>query len=66
MDEGELKKYVLSGKKTDRVVFAASGEMKAALELVANEKCMSVSALLTQLATDEILANIELFKEVSR
>lgn len=65
MNENELKKYVLSGKKTDRVVFAASEEMKAALEMIAKEKCTSLSALLTQLATDEILANVELFREVS-
>lgn len=64
MDENELKKHVLAGKKTDRVVFAASEEMKSALELIAEEKCVSVSALMTQLATDEILANKSLFGEV--
>jgi hypothetical protein len=63
MSENELKKHILSGKKDERVVFAASAEMKEALETIAKEKCMSVSALMTSLATDEVLANKELFEE---
>lgn len=66
MDESQLRKKVLAGKKTKRVVFAASEEMKASLEKVAEEKCMSLSALMTSLATEEILANKELFEEVKR
>lgn len=62
MDENELRKHILSGKKTERVVFAVSKEMKAALEKVAKEKCVSVSALLTALATDEVLTNNGLFE----
>ncbi|MBQ9069182.1 MAG: hypothetical protein IJ131_09010 [Eggerthellaceae bacterium] len=61
MDENELRKHVLGGKKTDRVIFAATPEMKAAIEKVAEEKCVSVSALLTSLAFEEIVANKELF-----
>ena len=66
MDESQLRKKVLAGKKTERVVFAASEEMKASLETVAEEKCMSLSALMTSLAMEEILANKELFDEVKR
>ncbi len=54
---------MLAGRKTERVVFAASKEMKASLEKIAEEKCMSLSALMTSLATEEILANKELFEE---
>ena len=54
---------MLVGRKTERVVFAASEEMKASLEKIAEEKCMSLSALMTSLATEEILANKELFEE---
>ena len=61
MDDNELKKSVLSGKKTQRLVFAVSEEMKQAIETIAREKCVSVSALLTGLATQEVLANKELF-----
>ena len=44
MDESQLRKKVLAGRKTERVVFAASKEMKASLEKIAEEKCMSLSA----------------------
>lgn len=66
MDESQLRKKVLAGRKTERVVFAASKEMKASLEKIAEEKCMSLSALITSLATEEILANKELFEEAKR
>lgn len=64
MDENELRKYVLVGKKTERLVFAVTPEMKSVMERIAEEKGTSVSAMLTQLATDEVLANKEVFKEV--
>lgn len=64
MDENELRKYVLVGKKTERLVFAVTPEMKSVMERIAEEKGTSVSAMLTQLATDEVLANKEMFKEV--
>ena len=64
MDENELRKHVLGAKKTERIIFAATPELKEALETVAQEKCMSLSALLTSLATDEVLANKELFAGV--
>lgn len=60
MDEQELKKYVLGAKKTERIIFAATPEMKEALETIAQEKCVSLSALLTSLAVEEVFANKEL------
>ena len=63
MDENELRTHVLGAKKTERIIFAATPELKEALETVAQEKCMSLSALLTALATDEVLANKDLFGE---
>ena len=63
MDENELRKHVLGAKKTERIIFAATPELKEALETVAQEKCVSLSALLTALATDEVLANKGLFGE---
>lgn len=64
MDGRELKKRLLSGKKSERVAFAVTPEMKAALERITAEKCTNVSAMLTQLATEEILANKDIFQEV--
>lgn len=61
MDEQDLRKHVLGAKKTERIIFAATPEMKSALERIAHEKCTSVSALLTSLALDEVIANKELF-----
>lgn len=63
MNESKLRKQILVGKKTERLVFAVSPEMKAAMELIAEKKSTSVSAMLTQLATDEVLANKSLFEE---
>jgi hypothetical protein len=61
MDEQELRKHVLGAKKTERIIFAATPEMKETLETIAQEKCVSLSALLTSLAVEEVLANKELF-----
>ena len=47
MDGQKLKKHVLGSKKTERIIFAATPEMKEALETIAQEKCVSLSALLT-------------------
>lgn len=63
MGKNELRKHVLGAKKTERIIFAATPEMKEALERVAQEKCVSLSALLTTLATEEVLANKRLFEE---
>lgn len=61
MDDQELRKHLLGAKKTERIIFAATPEMKKALEAIASEKCTTVSALLTSLALNEVLANKELF-----
>lgn len=71
MDGQKLKKHVLGSKKTERIIFAATpemkeaSEMKEALETIAQEKCVSLSALLTSLAVEEILANKGLFAHVA-
>ena len=63
MDEQKLKKRVLGSKKTERIIFAVTPEMKTALELIAQERCVSLSALLTSLSLEEVLANKELFDD---
>ncbi len=61
MGEQELRKHVIGAKKTERIVFAATPELKEALETIAREKCVSISTLITSLAVDEVIANKELF-----
>jgi hypothetical protein len=61
MEEKELRQQLLSGHKTERIIFAATPETKAALEVVAKDRCMSVSALLTSLAVDEVIRDRGLF-----
>lgn len=61
MGEQELRKHVIGAKKTERIIFAATPELKQALETIAREKCVSLSALITSLAIDEVIANKELF-----
>ena len=61
MDESELRKRVLGGQKTERLVFAVTPEMKTAMEKVAEEECASVSAILTALATEKVLEHRALF-----
>ena len=66
MNEKELRKSIQVGKKTDRLVFAVTPEMKSAMGQIAAAKGTSVSALLTQMATDEVLQNKDLFDGVEQ
>lgn len=60
MDDHELRKRLLGSKKTERIIFAATPETKAALETMARERCVSVSALITSLVVDEAMRNADL------
>ena len=62
MGDNELRKRVLGGKKTERLVFAVTPEMKAAMERIAEEECTSVSAMLTAFAAEKVLAHKSLFE----
>ena len=63
MDDHELRKHLLGSKKTERIIFAATPETKAALEAMAKDRCVSVSALITSLVVDEALRNPELVEK---
>ena len=65
MEDNELRKRLLQAKKTERIIFAATPELKAALETVAKEKCISVSALITQAVVNELGENKDLIEGVS-
>lgn len=47
MNEQELRKHILDKNKTERINFSVSPEMKATVDRVAEEKCTTVSVLLT-------------------
>lgn len=57
MDGKELRQRLLNGKKTERIIFAVTPELKEAISAVATDQCISVSGLLTTLAVNEINAN---------
>ena len=64
MEDNELRKQLLQAKKTERIIFAATPELKVALETVAKEKCISVSALITQAVVNEIAENKDLIEGI--
>lgn len=55
VDEQALKKSLLVGKKSERIIFAVTPEMKEAVTKLANEKCMTVSAYITSLLVEDAL-----------
>lgn len=61
MQASDLRKTMLLGKKSDRVIFAVTPELKHALSVLAESRCTSVSALITSLVMDEVESNAELF-----
>lgn len=63
MGDNELRKRLCQAKKTERIIFAATPELKQALEAVAKEQCISVSALITQAVVNELAKNKDLLEE---
>jgi hypothetical protein len=66
MNEQELRKHILNGNKTERINFAVTPEMKEAVSKMAEEECITVSALLTSRIMDAILENKGLFDDKAR
>ncbi len=64
MDDRDIRKRLLGSRKTERIIFAATPETKAALEAMAQERCVSVSALITGLVVDEAIRCSEVIEEV--
>ena len=57
MDELELKKTLLNGKKEERIIFAVTPELKDAVIKLAEERCTNVSALIVSLLVDQVVEN---------
>ena len=62
MDERKLRKHIFSGKKTEQIIFAVTPEMKSATETVADDECVSMSALFSSTALMKIMAHKDLFE----
>lgn len=61
-EDTELRKRLLNGRKTERINFAATPELKEAAERLAEERCVNVSSLIVSLLSDEIIANKSIFE----
>ena len=60
MEDSELRKRLLNGKKTERINFAVTPELKEAAAKLAEERCTTVSSLIVSLLVDESLKNKDL------
>lgn len=50
----EFRQKMLVSKKTERIIFAATPELKAAIEAVAKDQCISTSAVITNAVISEL------------
>lgn len=53
MDEIELKQTLLNGKKTDRIIFAVTPDLKQAVTAMAKQDCVSASAFISSMLAEE-------------
>ncbi|WP_282741991.1 hypothetical protein [Olsenella uli] len=56
-DERDLRKAMLNGGKTERIIFAATPQLKEAAQIMSEDRCMSMSAYITSLIVEDILAH---------
>ncbi|MBQ6390099.1 MAG: hypothetical protein IJH88_00580 [Eggerthellaceae bacterium] len=60
MEDSELRKKLLNGRKSERINFAVTPELKEAAATLAEERCTTVSSLIVSLLVDESLKNKDL------
>lgn len=53
--ELDARKAMLNGRKTERIIFAVTPELKKAVTKAAEDKCVSVSACITALLADDVI-----------
>jgi hypothetical protein len=63
LEENSLRKSMLNGHKSERIIFAVTPELKEATQLMSEERCMSVSAYITSLIVDDVLAHREVLPD---
>lgn len=56
MDAVTHRKALLNGRKTERINFAVTPDMKKAAESLAENRCVSLSALISTLLADAIVS----------
>ena len=54
-DNRSLRMALLNGRKSERIIFAASPELKHAATTMAEERCMSLSAYISALIADDVV-----------
>ena len=52
----DLRKVLLNGKKSERIIFAVTPELKEAVARAAEDRCVSVSSYITTLLADAIIS----------
>lgn len=52
----DLRKVLLNGKKSERIIFAVTPELKEAVAKAAEDKCVSISSYITALLADAIIS----------
>lgn len=57
VDEQELRKAMLLGNKTERIIFATTPELKEAAQFMSGERCMTMSAYITSLIVEDVLTH---------
>ena len=53
-----MRQQLLNSKKTERIIIAVSPELKAAVANLANDRCISMSSLITSMLADEVINSL--------
>ena len=57
--EQDLRKSLLNARKSERILFAVSPELKEAAAARAEDRCMSTSAYICSLIADDVVAHAD-------
>lgn len=52
----DLRKVLLNGKKSERIIFAVTPELKEAVAKAAEDKCVSISSYITAMLADAVIS----------
>ena len=59
MNKTELRQQMLNSKKTERIIIAVSPDLKSAVSNLANERCISMSTLISSTLADEVIESLD-------
>ncbi len=63
VDEQDLRKAMLNGGKSERIIFAVTPQLKEAAQLMSTERCMSMSAYISSLIVEDVLNKKEVLPD---